>query len=114
MIKIYHNNRCSKSRCALQYLQELGSDFEVIHYLENTPSKTELRELIDMLGIKSVDLVRKGESLYKEHYKNQELSDTEWIDVLHANPILIERPIVFTEKKAVIGRPPELVKELLA
>ncbi len=113
MIKIYHNNRCSKSRSALQFLEESGKSFEVVQYLQNPPSETELVDLLNLLEIKPFDLVRKGETLYKENFKNQELSDKAWIKILHENPILIERPIVFDTKKAVVARPPELVQAFL-
>lgn len=113
MIKIYHNNRCSKSRSALQYLKESGKAFEVVQYLQNPPSENELVDLLNLLGFKPLDLVRKGETLYKENFKNLEISDKAWIKMLHENPILIERPIIFDSKRALVARPPELVQAFL-
>lgn len=113
MIKIYHNNRCSKSRCGLDILEQSGQTFEVIKYLENTPSANELKEIIKLLGIKPIELVRKNESIWKENFKNQDLSDSELIDIMIKNPKLIERPIVINGNKAVIGRPSELILKII-
>lgn len=113
MITIYHNNRCTKSRCALEELKKSGKDFEVVYYLETPPSKAELKEIIAKLGIKPLELIRKGEKIFTENYKGKILSDDEWIDVMVAHPILIERPIVISENKAVIARPTEKIKAIL-
>lgn len=113
MIKIYHNPRCRKSREGLSILEGSGKEFEVIKYLEDVPSEKELREVIDLLGISPIDLVRKNESIWKENYKGKTLSDNEVIKALAENPKLIERPIVISGKKAVIGRPPENIKTVL-
>lgn len=112
-ISIYHNPRCQKSRQTLDLLKESGQEPEVIEYLKTPPTEAELSSVIKKLGIKPIELVRKGEELFKLNYKDKSLSDTEWIKVMVENPILIERPIVIKDKKAIIGRPPELVKELL-
>ncbi len=109
MIKIYHNNRCSKSRQGLQILEESGKDFEIVKYLENIPSQEELSEIIELLGIKPIELVRKNEAIWKENYKGKELIDTEVIAAMVKNPKLIERPIIINGDKAVIGRPPEKI-----
>ncbi|ELR68240.1 Arsenate reductase [Fulvivirga imtechensis AK7] len=86
---------------------------EVVEYLKTPPSNESLRKVIGQLGIKPEELVRKGEAIYKERYKGKKLSDDEWIEAMVENPVLIERPIVIKEGKAVLGRPPENVKELL-
>ena len=112
-MKIYHNPRCSKSRQTLKLIQERGLEPEVIRYLDTPPTKEELRSLLKKLGLKAEELVRKGEALYKERYKGKELSEEDWLDVLSQNPRLIERPIVVKGSKAVLGRPPEKVLELL-
>ncbi|HHS95264.1 MAG TPA: arsenate reductase (glutaredoxin) [Phaeodactylibacter sp.] len=112
-MKIYHNPRCSKSRQTLALLHEKGLKPEVVLYLEETPTEKELTTLIKKLGIKPKDLIRKGEAIYKEKYKGKELSDKEWIAAMLAHPKLIERPIVVKGKKAVLGRPPENVLDLL-
>lgn len=113
MIKIYHNPRCTKSREGLELLEKSGQKFEVIRYLEDIPSKEELRQLIEYLGIAPVELVRKNETIWKEKYKGRKLSDAEIIKAMVENPKLIERPIVLKGNKAVIGRPAEKIKELL-
>ena len=112
MIEIFHNNRCSKSRCALQYLKDSKIEFKIVHYLQDLPSVEELNILIKKLGLKPIDLVRKNESIYKEQFKNGSYSDEEWLQILHEFPILIELPIVIQGNKAIIARPPELVKSL--
>lgn len=113
MITIYHNNRCTKSRQGLALLEESGKEFEVVKYLENTPSVTELKNIIDLLGITPIELVRKNEAIWKENYKAKDLSDDEIISAMVENPKLIERPIVINGKKAVIGRPTENIKSII-
>lgn len=112
-MEIYHNTRCSKSRCSLQYLEEKGADFEVIEYLKTPPTADELKSILNKLGMKPEEIVRKGEKVFKENYKGKSLTDEEWITALIAYPILIERPIIVDGDRAVIGRPPEKVLELL-
>ena len=113
MITIYHNNRCSKSRQGLQLLEASGKEFQVVKYLENVPTKEELTSIINCLGIKPINLVRKNEAIWKEHYKGKDLTDEEIINAMVKNPKLIERPIVINEKKAVIGRPPETILDII-
>ena len=113
MIKIYHNPRCSKSRQTLEILQHAGQQPEVIEYLKTPPTASELRDLLQKLNLKPEQLLRKGEQLYKDKYKNQQLTDKELIAIMAENPVLIERPIVVKDNKAVLGRPPENVLELL-
>ena len=113
MLKIYHNPRCRKSRETLQLIEEAGQMVEVVEYLKTVPTKEELVDVINKLGIKPLDLIRKGEKDYKDNFKGQELSDIEWIEAMVAYPKLIERPIVIKGDKAVIGRPPENVKILI-
>lgn len=111
---IYHNPKCSKSRAALALLQERGIEPKVIEYLQTPPSAAALRAIVAMLGIAAEQLVRKGEQVYKDLYAGKSLSDTQWIDAMVANPILIERPIVVRGERAVLGRPPENVERLLS
>lgn len=113
MITIYHNPRCSKSRQTLGLLEENGRDFVVKEYLKNPPTIEELKKLIDMLGIKPEQLIRKGESEFKENFKGKKMTDDEWIEAMVAYPKLIERPIVIDGDKAVLGRPPENVLKIL-
>ncbi|WP_374682493.1 arsenate reductase (glutaredoxin) [Accumulibacter sp.] len=112
-LRIYHNNRCSKSRAACQLIADRGVEVEVVDYLKTPPSRDELRALLDKLGMKPEELVRRGEAVFKENYAGRSLSDDEWLDALAAHPILIERPIVVRGERAVLGRPPEKVLELL-
>jgi len=113
MIKIYHNNRCSKSRSGLEVLEKSGKPFEVVKYLEDVPSTKELEDIIKLLAIKPIDLVRQNESVWKEHFKGKDLSDSEIIKAMVENPKLIERPIVINGNKAVIGRPAEAILEII-
>lgn len=95
-------------------LEESGQDFEVVNYLEVAPNVVELTGIVEKLGIPAQDLVRKTEPVYKEKYKGKVLSETEWILAMVENPILIERPILVSGDKAVIGRPTEKVNDILA
>ncbi len=113
MIRIYHNNRCSKSRQTLELLQNNNQEIEVIEYLKETPTAAELKDVLQKLGMKPEQLIRKGEAVYKEQFAGKSLSDDEWIQAMVENPVLIERPIVVKGDKAVIGRPPENVLSLL-
>jgi len=113
MIKIYHNNRCSKSRCGLQILEDSGKEFEVVKYLEDIPSINELKDIISLLGISPIELVRKNETIWKEKYKSKKLSDDAIIEAMMKNPKLIERPIIINGNKAVIGRPPEKIMSII-
>ena len=113
MLTIYHNPRCRKSRETLQLIEDSGELVEVIEYLKEVPSKEELTKLIDYLGIQPFELIRKTEAEYKSLFKGKNLSDEEWVEAMTDYPKLIERPIVVKDKKAIIGRPPENVKEFL-
>lgn len=113
MIKIYHNNMCSKSRAALNLLKDNNEEIEIQEYLKEVPTKSELKEILKMLQMKPLELIRKNETLFKENYKDKNLSDEEWIDIMLENPVLIERPIVIKDGKAAIGRPIEKIIELL-
>lgn len=113
MIKIYHNPRCQKSRQTLEILEDSGESFEVVKYLEDTPSESELRKILGCLGLKPSHLIRKNEAIWKENYKNKLLDDEDLIQIMLKHPKLIERPIVVKNNQAVIGRPPENVKTLL-
>lgn len=110
---IYHNPRCSKSRQALALLQERGAEPEVLEYLKTPPTKAELKALLAKLGLKPEQVVRTGEELYKQKYRGRALTDDQWLDALTENPILLERPIVVRGSRAVLGRPPEKVLEVL-
>ena len=113
MIKIYHNPRCGKSREGLTIIENSGQEFEIVRYLENVPSKEELKSILKMLDIKPVDLVRQKEKIWIDNFKGKNLSDEAIIDAMIENPILIERPIVINGNKAVIGRPPKDIEQIL-
>ncbi|MFL5728250.1 MAG: arsenate reductase (glutaredoxin) [Cytophagaceae bacterium] len=113
MITIYHNPRCSKSRETLELVSKQKEEVKVIEYLQTPPDKKELQKILKSLGIKASQLVRKSEQLYKDNYKDRKISEAEWLKILVENPILIERPIVVKGNKAMIGRPPEIVLEIL-
>ncbi len=113
MLKIYHNPRCAKSREGLLLLEKSGKEFEIIKYLENVPSKEELKQIISLLGISPDQLLRKNEAIWKEKYKGRTLSDEEIIEAMIAHPSLIERPIVINGNKAAIGRPSSNISQIL-
>jgi arsenate reductase (glutaredoxin) len=113
MITIYHNPRCSKSREGVCLLEEKGIEFETFKYLDEKITKRELTSIIKKLKIKPIELVRVKETLWKEKYQNQELTDDEVIAIMLKNPVLIERPIIINGNKAVIGRPIERIFEII-
>lgn len=113
MYKIYHNNRCRKSREGLGILEDSGQEFKVINYLENPPTKQELKDILKKLGLSPIQLVRKGEKIWKENYKGKKLNDDEIIAAMIEHPKLIERPIVVKDDNAVLGRPPENILQIL-
>jgi len=113
MIKIYHNNRCSKSRCGIELLNNSGKEYEIVKYLENIPTTEELKNIITLLGISPIELVRKNEAIWKENYKGKDLTNEEIINAMTENPKLIERPIVINGNKAVIGRPTEAILDII-
>jgi arsenate reductase len=113
MVKIYHNQRCTKSRESLKLLEDKGCQIQVIEYLTQIPTKEELKFVLKLLGISAFELLRKNEEIFKEQFKGIDLTEEEWIEVMLEHPKLIERPIVINGKKAVIGRPPEKVLEII-
>ena len=111
---IYHKSNCSTSLEALRLLKQAGVQPLIKEYIVDPPTQKELRELLKMLGCKAIDIVRKKEPLYKEQFADKKMSNAEWIRVLSKNPVLIERPIVIEGNKALIGRPPETVLNLVS
>lgn len=112
-MKILHNNRCSKSRCAIEILDNKGVDYEVVKYLENPLTEDEIRDLLKKLGQSAESIIRKGEPIFKSEFKGKEMSEEDWIKAMAQYPKLIERPILIKGDKAVVGRPPERIEELL-
>jgi len=112
---IYHNPRCSKSRNSLDILLENGYAVQEVKYLENPPSKSELTDLCKKMNKTPFEIIRTGESLFKELglSKANDKSADEWLDILVKHPRLIERPIVKIGNKAVMGRPPENVLTIM-
>jgi arsenate reductase (glutaredoxin) len=111
---IYHNPRCSKSRQTLALLEDKGIDLEIIEYLKTPPDQQTLQDILSKLDINPLDLMRKGESVYKELNLDDKSEDTQaLLDAMVENPVLIERPIVLANGKAAIGRPPESVLDIL-
>jgi arsenate reductase len=110
---IFHNPSCTKSRGTLALLKERSVELRVVEYLKTPPTAAELKSIVAKLGITPEQLVRKSEDVYKANYAGKTLSDAQWIDAMVAHPILIERPIVVSGDRAVIGRPPENVEPLL-
>jgi len=116
-ITIYHNPRCSKSRKTLELITDAGVDAQIVRYLEDTPAAAEILALAGKLGVPVADLVRRGESEFKEASDLPDLGDdaalAAWIA---AHPIVLERPVVVDSEsgRAVIGRPPENVLKLLS
>ena len=113
MIKIYHNNRCRKSREGLEILENSGKEFQIVKYLEDSPSKSALAEIIQLLGIQPIELVRKNEAIWKSDFKGKNLNNDDIIDAMVKYPKLIERPIVINGNKAIIGRPPSLILDII-
>jgi arsenate reductase len=111
-MKIYHNPRCRKSREGVHYLTVKGVKFEIIEYLKDNLSKETIQILLNKLNITALDLIRKNEKIWKENFKDKNLSEKELIEVLHKEPKLIERPIIESENLAVIGRPKENIDSL--
>jgi arsenate reductase len=114
MVRIYHNNRCSKSRATLALLEERGAAVEVVNYLDTPPTAVELAALLQQLGMTARELLRTGEEEYRAlGLDNPTLGEDALIAAMVAHPKLIERPIVVANGKAAIGRPPEAVLAIL-
>lgn len=112
-VVIYHNPRCSKSRAALELLQDNGVEPVVVEYLKMPPERREFVRILGMLGMQAKDLVRTKEKVYKELGLSADSSEKELIEAMIEHPILIERPIVVKGDRAALGRPPENVLAIL-
>ena len=112
-MKIYHNPRCRKSREGIKYLESKKINFEVIDYIKNNLSLDQIRNILKKLQFKPIELVRKNEAIWKEKYKGKDFTNDQLIKILSDEPKLIERPIIVSEKLAVIGRPAENIDKLL-
>jgi arsenate reductase len=112
-ITIWHNPRCSKSREALKILEENNADIEIFKYLTKEITQQQIKDLLKMLGIKPRELMRTKESIYKELDLKNENDEQKLIEAMVKYPKLIQRAIVIKNNKAIIARPPEIVKEIL-
>lgn len=112
-LKIYHNPRCSKSRQALAILTEGGAEVDVVAYLQAGLDEAELIDLQAKLGLELRAMMRTGEAVYKELGLKEEADEAKLRAAIIANPILLERPLVVSNKTAVICRPPELAADFL-
>ena len=111
---IYHNGECSKSKGALEILQEENIPHQLRWYLTDPLSKTELIDLLKKLGKRPSEIIRRNEPVYKELFENKELTEDEWLDALIAYPVLMERPIIEKGEMAFVARPPEIILQFLS
>lgn len=111
-ILVYHNGECSKCRGALELLQEMNVLHDVRFYLAEPLSEEELKQLLVKLDIPASELVRKSEPEFAA-YEGKELSEEEWIQAMLKHPVLMQRPVVEKDGKAIIARPPEKVLDLI-
>lgn len=114
MIQIYHNSRCGKSRNCLTHIENSKRQYEIINYLKNPPSYQELSNIIKKLNFKPIDLVRQKEKIWIENYKDHIMNDEQIIQAMINNSILIERPIVLMDDKAIIGRDLEKIATFIS
>lgn len=113
-LTIYHNPQCSKSRQALEILEDRGLKPQVKLYLENVPEADELKSILAMLKLQPRELMRTNEDDYRvNHLDDENLTDEQLINAMIRYPKLIERPIVIANGKAALGRPPENVLKIL-
>ncbi|MEZ4803085.1 MAG: arsenate reductase (glutaredoxin) [Gelidibacter sp.] len=113
MIVIYHNPNCSKSRESLEILETSKEDIQIIKYLDEPLKTDKLNKIIRLLNIRPIELIRQDETIWKENFQDLDFTDEELIEVMVEYPQLIERPIVINGDKAVIGRPPTKILDIL-
>lgn len=113
-VTIWHNPRCSKSRQTLALIEGRGIRPQVVEYLKQPPSREDIARVVTLLAIAPIELMRRGETVYKElEIGVRPLGDDELIAAMAANPVLIERPVVIANGRAALGRPPENVLDIL-
>lgn len=112
-MKILHNPRCRKSREGLKILEESGQEYSIVEYLKKPLTKEELTDILVKLDMSAIDLVRKNEKEWKENFKGREMNEDEIVAAMVSHPKLIERPIVISGERAVVGRPPENIHQLI-
>lgn len=113
MLQIFHNNRCGKSRNCLALLEASGKEFEIVSYLITPPTKEALRVVLQKLNLAPIDLIRQKEKIWMEQYKGQDLTDEALLNILVDHPILIERPLLVSDTKAIIAREESKILEFL-
>ena len=114
MTKIYHNNRCRKSREALEYLENKSTDIQIIEYMKDPLTATEWKDLFLQIGKSPQEMIRTQEPLWKNVYKDQEIDDVKLLDIFSKNPKLIKRPIVLKGQKGVLVQPLETLKAFIS
>lgn len=112
-MKLYHNARCAKSREAKKLLEDKGLDFEIVEYMKEPLTQEEMEDLLDKLDMNASELLRKNEKIWKEDYKDKDMADEEILLLMIEHPKLMERPILEKGDKAVVGRPPEKILEIV-
>jgi len=112
MIKIYHNPRCRKSRAGLEYLKTKTHDIVIVDYIKNGLTEKDIREIILKTNQKPGKLVRTQEEIFRKELKGKNFTDEEWIRIICENPKLLQRPVVLSNHKAVIGDPAEKIDHL--
>ena len=112
-VTIWHNPRCSKSREAMGILEENGCEIEVIKYLDSKPNEQEIKNILNILGLKARELMRTKEDIYKELNLKEEQDEVKLIQAMAENQKLIERPIIIKDSKAIIGRPSSIISDFL-
>lgn len=113
MVQIWHNPRCSKSRASLELVEDSKQDMQIYKYLDESPSVSDIQDILTKLGMGAKELMRKGEDIYKELGIKDIEDEVTLVELLSQNPKLIERPIIIKGDKAVIGRPIENTIDLL-
>ncbi len=113
LVTIWHNPRCSKSREAMQIIEDNGCEKEIVEYLKVSPNAQDLKEVLTMLNLDPRKLMRTKETIYKELNLKDELNEDKLIEAMVQNPILIERPVIFKDNKAIIGRPTSIIADFI-
>ncbi len=112
-VKIWHNPSCSKSRAAMEILDTSNCETQILKYLENTPNVSEIKNTLSMLGVQARELMRTKEDIYIELNLKDEMNEDKLIEAMVQNPKLIERPILFKNGKAIIGRPTSIIADFI-
>jgi arsenate reductase len=113
MLKIYHNPRCRKSRAGLEYLMKKQKDIEIVDYIKSGLTLNELKEILLKTNMQPVELIRKQEDIYKKELKGKSFTREEWIRIICDNPKLLQRPIIVSKYKAVLGDPVDRIDTMM-